>query len=117
LASFSVFSGLKASTFAVPKPHYLSNLNCVLVFRQLREGSLEENQLVDGSRLTLLPSVETGLLVSIFFICSFHFDFVLLARGKRLSQNAAVISPFEKCPDRATEMEAVGAAPQQQQKS
>ncbi|KAF4524919.1 hypothetical protein B566_EDAN013881 [Ephemera danica] len=30
--------------------------------RQLREGSLHENQLVDGSRLTLLPSVETGLL-------------------------------------------------------
>ena len=36
------------------------------VCRQLREGSLEENQLVDGSRLTLLPSVETGLLVSIY---------------------------------------------------
>ncbi|XP_049813573.1 midnolin [Schistocerca nitens] len=30
--------------------------------RQLREGTLQENQLVDGSRLTLLPSVETGLL-------------------------------------------------------
>ena len=33
-------------------------------FRQLREGTLEENRLQDGSRLTLLPSVETGLLVS-----------------------------------------------------
>ncbi|XP_021916869.1 midnolin homolog [Zootermopsis nevadensis] len=31
--------------------------------RQLRDGSLQENQLMDGSRLTLLPSVETGLLV------------------------------------------------------
>lgn len=30
--------------------------------RQLRDGTVEENQLVDGSRLTLLPSVETGLL-------------------------------------------------------
>uniref|UniRef100_A0A1B6KKR7 Ubiquitin-like domain-containing protein n=1 Tax=Graphocephala atropunctata TaxID=36148 RepID=A0A1B6KKR7_9HEMI len=30
--------------------------------RQLREGTVQENQLVDGSRLTLLPSVETGLL-------------------------------------------------------
>lgn len=30
--------------------------------RQLRDGTVGENQLVDGSRLTLLPSVETGLL-------------------------------------------------------
>ncbi|XP_043264323.1 midnolin homolog isoform X1 [Colletes gigas] len=30
--------------------------------RQLREGTLEENRLQDGSCLTLLPSVETGLL-------------------------------------------------------
>ncbi|XP_054275637.1 midnolin homolog [Macrosteles quadrilineatus] len=30
--------------------------------RQLRDGTVQENQLVDGSRLTLLPSVETGLL-------------------------------------------------------
>ncbi|XP_012288303.1 midnolin [Orussus abietinus] len=30
--------------------------------RQLRDGTLEENHLQDGSRLTLLPSVETGLL-------------------------------------------------------
>lgn len=30
--------------------------------RQLREGTVQENQLVNGSRLTLLPSVETGLL-------------------------------------------------------
>lgn len=32
--------------------------------RQLRDGSLDDNQLMQGSRLTLLPSVETGLLVS-----------------------------------------------------
>ncbi|XP_050533764.1 midnolin homolog [Daktulosphaira vitifoliae] len=31
--------------------------------RQLRDGSLDDNQLMQGSRLTLLPSVETGLLV------------------------------------------------------
>lgn len=30
--------------------------------RQLREGTLEENGLLDGSRVILLPSVETGLL-------------------------------------------------------
>ncbi|XP_076233422.1 midnolin-B isoform X2 [Calliopsis andreniformis] len=30
--------------------------------RQLCEGTLEENRLQDGSRLTLLPNVETGLL-------------------------------------------------------
>lgn len=30
--------------------------------RQLREGTVQENHLVNGSRLTLLPSVETGLL-------------------------------------------------------
>ncbi|XP_063840329.1 midnolin-like isoform X1 [Scylla paramamosain] len=32
--------------------------------RHLREGTLEENSIMDGSRITLLPSVETGLLVS-----------------------------------------------------
>ncbi|VVC24620.1 Ubiquitin-related domain,Ubiquitin domain [Cinara cedri] len=31
--------------------------------KQLRDGSLDDNQLMQGSRLTLLPSVETGLLV------------------------------------------------------
>lgn len=35
-----------------------------LYCRQLRDGSLDDNQLMQGSRLTLLPSVETGLLVS-----------------------------------------------------
>ncbi|CAH2236182.1 midnolin homolog [Pararge aegeria] len=30
--------------------------------RQLRDGTLEENGLLDGSRIILLPSVETGLL-------------------------------------------------------
>jgi len=31
---------------------------------QLSEGSLEDNCVVDGSRITLLPRAETGLLVS-----------------------------------------------------
>lgn len=31
--------------------------------RQLMDGTLEENGLLDGSRIILLPSVETGLLV------------------------------------------------------
>lgn len=51
-------------------------------FRQLREGTLEENRLQDGSRLTLLPNVETGLLVSLSFVliifrmswCNFLID-------------------------------------------
>ena len=33
---------------------------------QLSEGSLEDNCIVDGSRITLLPRAETGLLVSHF---------------------------------------------------
>ncbi|KAK9500154.1 hypothetical protein O3M35_001468 [Rhynocoris fuscipes] len=36
--------------------------------RQLRDGTVQENHLVNGSRLTLLPSVETGLLVSLHLI-------------------------------------------------
>jgi hypothetical protein len=36
------------------------------VHSQLSEGSLEENFVVDGSRITLLPKAETGLLVSPF---------------------------------------------------
>ena len=35
----------------------------VLHFSQLSEGSLDENSVVDGSRITLLPRAETGLLV------------------------------------------------------
>jgi len=31
--------------------------------RHLREGTLLQNNLMDGSKITLLPSVETGLLV------------------------------------------------------
>ena len=37
----------------------------VLHFSQLSEGSLDENSVVDGSRITLLPRAETGLLVRI----------------------------------------------------
>lgn len=39
-------------------------------FRHLRDGTLREHGVCDGSRLTLLPSVETGLLVSLFYINS-----------------------------------------------
>jgi hypothetical protein len=38
-------------------------LSVTLLFRQLSEGTLEGNHLVDGSRVTLLPRAETGLLV------------------------------------------------------
>jgi hypothetical protein len=41
------------------------------VHSQLSEGSMEENCVVDGSRITLLPKAETGLLVSPF---SFSFS-------------------------------------------
>jgi hypothetical protein len=46
----------------------ISHTDNLFCYRQLRDGSLQENQLMDGSRLTLLPSVETGLLVSINII-------------------------------------------------
>ncbi len=35
------------------------------LYRHLRDGTLREHGVCDGSRLTLLPSVETGLLVSL----------------------------------------------------
>ena len=40
--------------------------NSLIFFSQLSEGSLEDNCIVDGSRITLLPRAETGLLVSHF---------------------------------------------------
>lgn len=45
---------------------YLTRVNELefCIYRQLRDGTLEENGLQDGSRVILLPSVETGLLVS-----------------------------------------------------
>ena len=36
-------------------------------FSQLSEGSLDENSVVDGSRITLLPRAETGLLVRKYY--------------------------------------------------
>ena len=41
----------------------------VFHFSQLSEGSLDENSVVDGSRITLLPRAETGLLVRINSSC------------------------------------------------
>lgn len=32
--------------------------------RELQDGSLKENNLMDGSKIILIPNVETGLLVS-----------------------------------------------------
>ena len=46
----------------------------VLFFSQLSEGSLDENSVVDGSRITLLPRAETGLLVR------FNSSFLMLRR-------------------------------------
>ena len=49
-------------------PHELgvfSRLTCVSVLdRPLRDGTLEANQVVHGCQLILLPSVESGLMVS-----------------------------------------------------
>lgn len=38
------------------------NVKNYFFFRQLRDGSLQQNSIYHGSTLTLLPSVETGLL-------------------------------------------------------
>lgn len=35
-------------------------------FRQLQEGNLLCNGVTDGAKITLLPNVETGLIVSIY---------------------------------------------------
>ena len=49
-------------------------LNCIFVFfSQLSDGSLEDNCIVDGSRITLLPRAETGLLVSYFASTAFTY--------------------------------------------
>lgn len=40
-------------------------LQVISFCRQLRDGTLKDNGLMDGSRIILLPSVETGLLVSL----------------------------------------------------
>lgn len=37
----------------------------LICFRQLQEGNLVQHGICDGSRITLLPNVETGLIVSI----------------------------------------------------
>lgn len=50
-------------TMTHPRPlTVVDKLYCV--GRQLQDGTLDENGLLDGSRVILLPSVETGLLVS-----------------------------------------------------
>ena len=52
-------------------------LNCIFVFfSQLSDGSLEDNCIVDGSRITLLPRAETGLLVSYFASTAFTYTWV-----------------------------------------
>lgn len=50
----------------------------ILLFSQLSEGSLEDNCVVDGSRITLLPRAETGLLVS----QTFFFNLVNIPRAR-----------------------------------
>ncbi|CAG2062485.1 unnamed protein product [Timema podura] len=52
---------------------------------QLRDGTLQENQLMDGSRLTLLPSVETVLprLAAASLLCAFRsFVAMPMVRGE-----------------------------------
>lgn len=42
------------------------------VFRQLQDGNLVQHGISDGSRITLLPNVETGLIVCIVFSLVLH---------------------------------------------
>lgn len=42
----------------------------VLLHRELQDGTLKDNGIVEGSKVVLTPNVETGLLVSLF-----NFDF------------------------------------------
>lgn len=60
-------------TMTHPRPLIRLNDKMFGCCRQLRDGTLEENGLLDGSRVILLPSVETGLLVrtSRYFEISF----------------------------------------------
>lgn len=54
----------------------LSNIYVVFLFcRELQETlTLKENGLMEGSRIVLIPNVETGLLVSFL---RFSFEFVI----------------------------------------
>lgn len=40
---------------------------CFVRFRELQEGTLKDNGLMDESKIILIPNVETGLLVRILF--------------------------------------------------
>lgn len=55
------------------------------IFRHLRDGTLKEHGVCDGSRLTLLPSVETGLLVSLKSIFDIYHRFPKLSKYIRVS--------------------------------
>lgn len=41
------------------------NVPCLNIFRVLKEGSLADNGITEGGKITLLPNVESGLLVCI----------------------------------------------------
>lgn len=45
--------------------HYKHHTCFVFFNRQLQDGNLQCNGVTDGSKITLLPNVETGLIVSI----------------------------------------------------
>lgn len=36
----------------------------IIDFRELQDGTIKDNGLMDGSKIILIPNVETGLLVS-----------------------------------------------------
>ena len=71
----------------------ITKLSSLLSFRQLSGGTLEGNFLVDGSRVTLLPRAETGLLVrhdsrkkGFIFVKFYSVTFALMdcpERGRR----------------------------------
>ena len=66
--------GICMCTFKYPSARWFIT-GCILLFpsRLLKEGSLWDNNVLEGCRITLLPNVESGLMVCIF---TFTFDVI-----------------------------------------
>ena len=47
----------------------------ISICRELQDGLLKENNLMDGSKIILIPNVETGLLVSKVIVFKFYRHF------------------------------------------
>lgn len=53
-------------------------LNVFLPCRELQEGTLKDNGLMDESKIILIPNVETGLLVRMF--CKSLFNKIVISK-------------------------------------